>query len=172
MDCKITKKMIDAYLSSHKITQGETDEEIEYIKESAKNNLFNDIRKEIVNLEKTKIIIEASDECEKIKKETKVECERMKQDAHIEIEKKEQERRIKEIKVLMFDGFIIAFLVGLIVNQTTDLLNVTKGDNSINVGLTLGWICVLGIGALIVYNMKFLNDIANIVKKKFGKHQN
>lgn len=146
MDCEITRKMINAYVNSQKISEGDTDTEIEYIKESAKKNLFNDIKEEIFKLEKERILEEAKKEIEVL----------------------EQKRRIKEIKLLMYEGFIIAFVVGLIVNQATELLNISKGVAT-NVGFTLGWIAVLGIAALIVYNNKFLGDIASIVKEKFNK---
>ncbi|MDO4536357.1 MAG: hypothetical protein Q4B63_11210 [Clostridium perfringens] len=145
MDCKITKKMIEAYINSQRISQGDTDSEIEYIKESAKKKLFEDIKKEIIELEKERILKEAEEKIKKL----------------------EQQRRIKEIRVLMYEGFIIAFVVGLIVNQATDLLNISKGITT-NVVLTLLWIAVLGIMALLVYNNKFLGDIANIIKEKFN----
>ncbi|GAB6150572.1 hypothetical protein [Clostridium novyi] len=146
MDCKITKKMINAYINSQNISECATDTELEYIKESAKKNFFNDIKKEIIELEKERILKEAQEKIEKL----------------------EQKRRIKEIKLLMYEGFIIAFIVGLIVNQATELLNISKGIAT-NVGLTLGWIAVLGILTLILYNNKFLEDITNEIKEKFNK---
>lgn len=146
MDCKITKKMINAYIESQKISEGETNDEIEYIKDSAKENLFNAIKEEIIILEK----------------------DRIKKQAEDEIIKLEQERRIKEIKVLMYEGFIIAFVVGLIVNQATEILNVSKGVDT-KVTITLLWIIALGIATVIVYNNKFLSDISNIIKEKFNK---
>lgn len=146
MDCKIAKKMINAYVESQNISEGETNDEIEYIKDSAKKNLFNDIKEEIINLEKDRIIKEAEDEIKKL----------------------EQERKIKEIKVLMYEGFIIAFVVGLIVNQVTDILNVSKGVET-KVTITLLWIIVLGILTIIIYSNKFLDDIANTIKEKFNR---
>ncbi|QXM07104.1 hypothetical protein [Crassaminicella indica] len=146
MDCKITKKMINAYIESQKISHSGTLEEIEYIKDSAKTNFFNDIKEEIVALEK----------------------ERIKKEAEVEIEKLQQEKKIKQIKVLMYEGFIIAFLVGLIVNQATEILNLSKGVPT-KAAITLLWMTVLGIGTLIVYNHKFLSDISNIIKEKFHK---
>lgn len=145
MDCKIAKKMINAYVESQNISEGETNDEIEYIKDSAKENLFNVIKEEIIILEKDRIIKEAKDEIIKL----------------------EQERKIKEIKVLMYEGFIIAFVVGLIVNQATEILNVSKGVET-KVTVTLLWIIALGIATIIVYNNKFLGDIANIIKEKFN----
>ena len=146
MDCKIAKKMINAYVESQNISEGETNDEKEYIKDSAKKNLFNDIKEEIINLEKDRIIKEAEDEIKKL----------------------EQERKIKEIKVLMYEGFIIAFVVGLIVNQVTDILNVSKGVET-KVTITLLWIIVLGILTIIIYSNKFLDDIANTIKEKFNR---
>ena len=43
---------------------------------------------------------------------------------------------IKNIKTLLFDGFLVAFLVGLTVNQVTDILSYIKTGEG-NVPLTL-----------------------------------
>ena len=144
MECKITKKMINAYVESQNIScNNETNEEIEYIKNSAKENLFNNIKEEIVILEKDRIIEEAKEEILKL----------------------EQERKIKEIKVLMYEGFFIAFVVGLIVNQMTEILNISKGVET-KVTITLLWIVVLGIATISLYKNKFLGDVANTIRKK------
>lgn len=148
MDCKITKKMINAYIESQNISEGETNDEIEYIKDSAKENLFNAIKEEVIILEKDRIKKEAEDEIIKL----------------------EQARKIKEIKVLMYEGFIIAFVVGLIVNQATEILDISKGEET-KVIVTLLWIIVLGIAIIIVYNNKFLSDISNIIKEKFNSNE-
>ncbi|MEX0060979.1 hypothetical protein [Clostridium butyricum] len=146
MDCKITKKMINAYVESQNISHNnETNEEIEYIKNSAKENLFNNIKEEIVILEKDRIIEEAKEEIIKL----------------------EQERKIKEIKVLMYEGFFIAFVVGLIVNQMTEILNISKGVDT-KVTITLLWIVVLGIATISLYKNKFLSDVANTIREKLN----
>lgn len=146
MNCEITKKMINAYVESQNISiNNETNEEIQYIKKSAKENLFNNVKEEIVILEKDRIIKEAKEEIIKL----------------------EQERKIKEIKVLMYEGFFIAFVVGLIVNQMTEILNISKGVET-KVTITLLWIVILGIATIILYKNKFLDDISNTIREKLN----
>lgn len=117
----------------------------EEVKNKLKEKFLDDIKNEIVELEK-----------EKLKKEAQT----------IQI-KAEEQHRIERIKVLMYEGFFIAFLVGLIVNQFTDIIGITKG-NKTNASITLLWIIALGIGTLLVYNFKYIHDIlGNKIKKEW-----
>ena len=48
------------------------------------------------------------------------------QEADIEMKKELNRQKITELKNLMTEGFFLAFLVGLAVNQATDLISVAK----------------------------------------------
>lgn len=48
------------------------------------------------------------------------------QEANIEIKKELNKQKIAELRNLMVEGFFLAFLVGLAVNQATDLISVVK----------------------------------------------
>ena len=65
----------------------------------------------------------------------------------------------------MYEGFFIAFLVGLIVNQVTEMINITKGIET-KVTITLLIIFILGILTLFVYKTKFLGDFYDSVEFK------
>lgn len=145
MDCKITKKMINAYITSQKIT-GETEEEVKIMKKAIEDNFFEQIKREIIEEEKKKIVLEAQREIDEL----------------------ENKKRVKEIKVLMYEGVIVAFIVGLIVNQATDLVNVIKGITT-NVGVTIGVIILLAIVVFIVYHNKFSCDVLNYMRDKYNK---
>ncbi|KEI87641.1 hypothetical protein N492_11880 [Clostridium botulinum B2 267] len=125
-----TDKIIEYYVDNNSTFSNDDD------KDRLKEKFLDDIKKEIIELEK-----------DKIKEEAKA----------IQI-KAEEENRIKRVKVLMYEGFFIAFLVGLIVNQFTDIIGITKG-NKTNASITLLWIIALGIGTLLVYNFKYIHDV-------------
>lgn len=105
-------------------------------KDRLKSKFLEDVKEEVIELEK-----------QKIKNQSKI----------IKMEIEEQ-NRIKSIKILMYEGFFIAFLVGLIVNQFTDVIGITKGSDT-NTGITLLWIIVLGIGTLLIYKFKYIHDV-------------
>lgn len=53
-------------------------------------------------------------------------------DAESDIQQRISDNRISQLKNLMWNGFLIAFLVGLAVNQITDLIGYWKGSVSLN----------------------------------------
>jgi hypothetical protein len=109
-----------------------------------------------------------SDEIIEIKKEKyKKELKKIK-------DKDELDRFIKETKKLLIEGFIIAFVVGLAVNQITDLLGIFKGsvenDSRILTYSCLFSVCLVG-GSLIVYLWEFTSKLlkyVNYYRKKEG----
>lgn len=145
MECKIIETLINSYVNNAYKSQSdeECSEDEEILIEAAKNKLFQDVKHEIVESEKVKMR-------EEIKKEFK---------------SLEQKRKLKELKTLMYEGFFIAFLVGLIVNQVTEMINITKGIET-KVTITLLIIFILGILNLFVYKTKFLGDFYDSVEFK------
>lgn len=49
------------------------------------------------------------------------------QEADIEIKKEVNRQKIEDLKSLMWSGFLLAFIVGLAVNQATDIIGYYKG---------------------------------------------
>ncbi|MGL4863521.1 MULTISPECIES: hypothetical protein [Bacteria] len=82
-------------------------------------------------------------------------------------EEKEQEK-IKTLKILIFEVLFLSLIVGLLVNQITDIITYIKTDgfNQYKIVITLGAI-ILSIGiiyAMVLY--KFLVTASNITKNK------
>ena len=85
-------------------------------------------------------------------------------EANLEIEKRKQQHKVKELRSLMWNGFVVAFVVGLSVNQITDIIGYYKGS----VQLTALWptiiITVILVAICIVlYLYSFLKDALNIL---------
>lgn len=79
-------------------------------------------RKELISslreLKKKKII-------EEIKKDYK---EELLVEIHDEVQKERDRQKIDDLKNLMWSGFVLAFIVGLAVNQATDVIGYYKGS--------------------------------------------
>ena len=64
---------------------------------------------------------------------------------------------------LIIETFVIACLVGLIVNQFTDLINISKGQST-HVFFTLCWIGLFVIVLAIIFSIDVLNKIIKFIK--------
>lgn len=132
-----TEKIVEYYIDNNSSFNDNED------KIRLKDKFMDDIKQEVVFLER-----------ERLQKEIR------------DIQMKEEEKsRLRQIKVLMYEGFFIAFLVGLIVNQATDVINITKGSK-ISIGITLLWILALGLATSLIYNFKYIQDMLNVESKK------
>ena len=87
-----------------------------------------------------------------------------------EVDKKEQEkqkkRKLTHMKVLIFETLFISFLIGLIVNQVTDLITQSKGTGNI-----ITWIWIVSIGAvlgLFIFLM-YIEKIEDYINKRNDK---
>lgn len=85
-------------------------------------------------------------------------------DADKKIEQKVLDARLKEQKKLVFEGFLLAFLVGLCVNQITEIINFLKGDlvleslhSTIIVSLILFGLC------LVIFSYIFLKTLLDLL---------
>ena len=72
---------------------------------------------------------------------------------------------IKNIKTLLFDGFLVAFLVGLTVNQVTDILSYIKTGEG-NVPLTLLSILILVVLIFVLVQYRLCGTIVNFQVKR------
>lgn len=67
-------------------------------------------------------------------------------EAETELQKENNRQKIKELKELLWSGFVLAFIVGLAVNQVTDMIGYWKGT----VTLESIWPTVVITGCLCV----------------------
>lgn len=91
------------------------------------------------------------------------------QEAKVEIENEKRKISFVFIKQIMWDGFILALIVGLLVNEASYLIQYLKelGNGSIQILVTVILIIVFAILALILYIVKFTKDIIDkFIKNK------
>ena len=92
-------------------------------------------------------------------------------DAEEIIEKKAGLKRIEEFKKLSIDGLIVAFFVGLLVNQSTDIIGYFKGSFSTNnIWLTVGVAVVLLLICVGIFVGLFISELIKLLRK--DKHEN
>ena len=141
--------LIDNYAKSKQnaFTKDTSDEEREELIQAVKKQLAQDIRNEI----KAEVTEEAV------------------KDAQVIIEKNSLLARINEYKKLSIDGLLIAFFVGMLVNQSTDLVGHLKGTVQLGQPWATVGICALLFG--IVVGIFFSLFFAEIVKL-LGKGKN
>jgi len=107
--------------------------------------LFDDVKRDIIGLENRRIVVES----EKIIKE------------------RQKSRQVSKVKLLLIEGIILGFVVGLIVNQFTEFIGFLKGQsNSTNVSATLWVIFGLLIFAIIFVFVLYLNKVEEYFYKK------
>ena len=95
--------------------------------------------------------------------------EELKADVQKEMNKRNSEEKIKQLKMVMFTGFILAFFVGLAVNQFTELIGHLKRTNLLEpiwptacAAALFLFVCVL------VYGVYFLKEAIKAYKTKDG----
>nr|DAI79368.1 MAG TPA: Protein of unknown function (DUF1129) [Caudoviricetes sp.] len=89
-----------------------------------------------------------------------------KEKARAEIEAEENEKKLEELKDIVWSGFLVAFLVGLLVNQVTDVITHLKHDS---MGWTAIIIIIIGMICFITFLYMFLARIKKLydeIKKK------
>ena len=88
-------------------------------------------------------------------------------DADNIIEKKAGQKRIKEFKNLMIDGAIVAFFVGMLVNQVTELLGVFKTMLKMNnVAFTSICSMLLLFICIAIFGARFLSEALRILRRE------
>ena len=98
---------------------------------------------------------------EEIRRELEPEIiEKVKKDNEIE----EQKRKVKELQEVLWSGFIIAFIVGLLVNQVTDVISFLKGASGIESISSTIWICIgLLAVCIITYGWLFITKVLEFI---------
>lgn len=98
---------------------------------------------------------------EEIKKEYKDELTK---EINTEIKNEKNRQKINDLQSLMWSGFLLAFVVGLAVNQTTDIIGYFKGivtiDNIVPAVLITVILCVTCIAA---YFYTFIKNVLSLI---------
>lgn len=82
------------------------------------------------------------------------------------IDEKAGLKRIDEFKKLMINGFIVAALVGLLVNQLTDIIGYYKGSVTISTIMpTIIISIILFIICICIFAWLFFNELLRLLKK-------
>ena len=85
--------------------------------------------------------------------------------AQKEIERLADQKRIDEYKKLMFEGFLVAFFVGLLVNQSTNIIEYLKELLEFpKIGSTLIIIIVLLVVCGVIYCYRFISELIRMLK--------
>lgn len=79
--------------------------------------------------------------------------------ARAEVEAEENENKLEELKEIIWSGFCVAFLVGLLVNQVTDVITYLKGGS---MPWTVGVIIILMLLCFVVFLCMFIARVKKI----------
>lgn len=86
-------------------------------------------------------------------------------EANLEIQKKVNQEKLKQLRDLMWSGFFIAFIVGLTVNQITDIIGYFKGSVSMeNITVTVILSIVLVLACWLLYGYSFMKEVFQTFK--------
>lgn len=117
---------------------------------------INAIKKQLADEVRTEIRVEVAAEAIK--------------EAQLEIEKNSLIARIKEYKRLSIDGLLIAFFVGMLVNQSTDLVSYFKGVfQSGKTWITIVFCIVLAVIVTTIFFGMFFEEAIKLLGK--GKNE-
>lgn len=104
---------------------------------------------------------------QKIEEEIKQKyTEEIVQNAKEEINKQKEKERISALRKLLIEGFVVAFFVGILVNQVTNLIAYYWG-NDCSVNVKVAWIISfisLGI-AVLLYLILFVKEVKELANK-------
>ena len=141
------KTVIDKYIESQdkvvfreNAVQEDKDGYVDAIKKSLTDKIYNEIRVEVRD--------EALADASKI------------------IEEKAGLKRIEELKKLAINGVIVAFFVGLLVNQSTDIIGYLKGSfQSSNIWITVKIAVALLVICIIIFAYMFISELIKMLRK-------
>ena len=132
--------LVDRYINDKLSNENQDDEEL---KDLLREKILANVTDVIVEKEKDNIVKEAQLEIDKIK----------------DIKKK------REMKLIIIETVILAFLIGLLANQGTDLISYTK-VSEVNIGGTMLWIIILLVINLGFAFFMYLNKLDELFNKK------
>ena len=97
----------------------------------------------------------------------------LKEEANTELQEELNKNKLDKIKELMWSGFILAFLVGIAVNQVTDLIGFCKGTiEKTAVWQTIVILVVLVAICVVAYLYTFFSQAIKILHDDKNKKKN
>lgn len=153
---KIVDTHVDDYYKNHSMDEEEKREYKRQLKQLIINKIENDVcdnKKEEIEKFSQRQKIKLIEEAEKEKK-------RIIEEGRREIEKSKMIQAIEKAKTLLRDGIIVAFIVGLLVNQVTELILPMKKGVSTAIGLH-EIVITIGLGCLLLW------AISEVIKKVY-----
>ncbi len=149
---KLLVDVVEVYVDYKRNSLGleEEDSDAEEVMKAFKKNISQGIMKEVVH-EQKQIIVQSAKK--KIEEEQK------------EAAKQREESHIRELKVLLWEGFFIAFVVGLLVNQATDVISIFKGVlDQKHIVFTLVTITILLLLCVLMFSLEYLKKLISFFK--------
>lgn len=140
-------EVLDVFCDSKKkiFADNAEEDDVQELKELLKQQIRRDIVKEIEAERSKEIAIKAREE----------------------IDHRKEAERIEEAKNLLWNGFIMAFIVGILVNQVTDIISFYKGGSSLKTISFTAWLCVALAGiCLLMYIYTFAQNFIKIMKNR------
>lgn len=130
----------------------------EQVKED-QNSIINALEKEIA----AEIVEEKSDEM------ARAQAEKI-QTAEAEIARERLRLAREQIKDALLVGGIVGFLIGLLVNQATDLISFYKGASQcMPIGITIGIIVILLVLVGAMVHFLYTHKVAGIIERHMGR---
>ena len=82
------------------------------------------------------------------------------------IKEKVEAERIKEVRNLVIQGFVVSIFVGLLVNQITDIIGYYKGSVQLNnLGSTIWWVFGLTLICVAIFGYTFLMTLFEMLRR-------
>lgn len=92
--------------------------------------------------------------------EIKLSCiDELKEEAKKQLVREQKLKRIEEIRALIFDGFILAFIIGISVNLLTKIYDAFDPSIWVTVVLVAAFLC----GCMIFYSCKLVSQIKMLI---------
>lgn len=140
-ETKVLDEAVKKYTESK--ASGENEEVIEILTEKFKNEIY----KEVVEQEKERILEEVDREKES----------------------RNQQEQIEQIRWIVLETILLGILVGLLVNQGTDIIAYLKGDTTVNLNGTLYWVLFLVILNIAFVLFTYIGKLGDLFKKRLKK---
>lgn len=86
-------------------------------------------------------------------------------DASKMIEEKAGLKRIEEFKKLAINGIIVSFFIGLLVNQSTDIIGYYKGSFNGSIRVTVIMAMIFFVICVIIFICIFISELLKMLRK-------
>lgn len=155
--CQITDMVIKNFIDTKINATNNLDEHFEM--EFMEDELREKIKAEMLNLNKDIVERELGLLRENKISEIEEEIKKRKENYENELKNEEYKRKIKSLRTVMIEGLLLAFFMGLLVNQCTNIIDLLN-ENPPRIVITLLIIAILLIICLIIVFYKFFSVIS------------